>query len=193
MNLYKFGYVLVKGIFRTTYRVEVIGSENVPKDKGVLLCSNHISNFDPPMLGISFPRDVHYMAKEELFKLPVMKQVLLSLNAFPVRRGMSDKQALRQGLKLLKDGEVLGLFPEGTRSKTGELGEGMSGAGFFALRSNAEVVPAAIIGSYRPFSKVKVIIGEPIEMTKLREEKATAKDATEIIMSAIAKLIEKYK
>lgn len=193
MNLYRVGYNLVTVIYRATFRIEVIGSENVPKDGGVLLCSNHISNFDPPMVGICAPRAIHFMAKEELFKYPVIKQIMKSINAFPVRRGMGDKQALRQGLKLLKEGEVLGLFPEGTRSKTGQLGEGLAGAGFFALRSEAYVVPAAIIGSYRPFSKVRVIFGKPIDMERLRVEKASAKEATQAIMSSIGELIEKYK
>ncbi|WLR53117.1 lysophospholipid acyltransferase family protein [Bacillus tianshenii] len=193
MNLYRVGYNLVKVVFHSTYRIEVIGSENVPKDGGILLCSNHISNFDPPMVGICAPRPIHFMAKDELFKYPVVKQLMQSINAFPVKRGMGDKQALRQGLKLLKEGEVLGLFPEGTRSKTGELGEGLSGAGFFALRSNAYVVPAAVIGSYKPFSKVKVAFGKPIDMQSLRDEKASAKEATAAIMASIAELLEKYK
>ncbi len=82
------------------------------------------------------PRPVHYMAKEELFKVPVLGNIVRNCNAFPVKRGLSDREALRTGLKLLKDGHVFGLFPEGTRSKTGELGKGLAGAGFFALRSN---------------------------------------------------------
>ena len=81
--------------------------------------------------------------------------MLPTIQVFPVKRGMSDKKAIRTGLTLLKEGHVLGLFPEGTRSKTGELGKGLTGAGFFALRTEAAVVPCAIIGPYKSFRRVK--------------------------------------
>ena len=87
--------------------------------------------------------------------MPVLKMILPHVNAIPIKRGMSDRNALRKGLGVLKDGNVLGLFPEGTRSKTGELGEGLAGAGFFALRTEAKVVPCAVIGNYKPFQDYK--------------------------------------
>jgi 1-acyl-sn-glycerol-3-phosphate acyltransferase len=132
------------------------------------------------------------MAKEELFKVPALGKILPHLNAFPVKRGMSDREALRKGLGTLKEGKVLGLFPEGTRSKTGQLGKGLAGAGFFALRSEAHVVPCAIIGPYKPFSKLKVVYGKPIEMKELRDRKASAEETTEFIMAEISKLIEEH-
>lgn len=110
------------------------------------------------------------MAKEELFSVPVLGKIVPHLNAFPVKRGMSDREALRKGLGILKDGKVLGLFPEGTRSKTGEMGKGLAGAGFFALRSDAHVVPCAIIGPYKAFKKLKVVYGKPIDMESIKEK-----------------------
>jgi 1-acyl-sn-glycerol-3-phosphate acyltransferase len=133
------------------------------------------------------------MAKEELFQVPVLGGIVRKVGSFPVKRGMSDREALRNGLNVLKDGGVLGLFPEGTRSKDGKLGKGLAGAGFFALRSNALVVPCAVIGTYKPFQKVKVFFGEPINLDPLRERKATAEEATELIMSKIAELLEKHR
>jgi 1-acyl-sn-glycerol-3-phosphate acyltransferase len=191
LNLYSFAKSFVYGVLNPIYRFEVTGTEHFPKEGGVLLCTNHIHNFDPPVVGINAPRPVHFMAKAELFKVPLLGKILPDLNAFPVKRGMSDREALRKGLSLLKEGNVLGLFPEGTRSKSGELGKGLAGAGFFALRTDAAIVPCAIIGPYKAFKKLKVVYGKPIDMTALREQKASAEDTTELIMGEIRKLIEK--
>jgi 1-acyl-sn-glycerol-3-phosphate acyltransferase len=193
MSFYSFAKSVVYGVLKPIYRMEVIGKENFPKEGGVLLCANHIHNFDPPVVGIIAPRPIHFMAKEELFSAPILGKLLPHLNAFPVKRGMSDREALRKGLKVLKEGNVLGLFPEGTRSKTGELGKGLAGAGFFALRTDAEVLPCAIIGPYKAFSKLRVVYGKPIDMKALRENKASAEDTTEVIMDEIRKLIEAHK
>jgi 1-acyl-sn-glycerol-3-phosphate acyltransferase len=190
VSFYSFARSVVNGVFRPLYRIEVKGQEHFPKEGGVLLCTNHIHNFDPIIVGITTKRPVHFMAKEELFHVPVLGKIVPHLNAFPVKRGMSDREALRKGLRILKDGNVLGLFPEGTRSKTGELGEGLAGAGFFALRTEAHVLPCAIIGPYKSFSKLQVIYGKPIDMSKIRKEKVSADEATRVIMDEIRKLID---
>lgn len=189
VTFYSFAKAVVYGVLKPLYRFEVIGREHFPKDGGVLLCTNHIDVLDPPVVGINAPRPVHFMAKAELFTVPVLGKAVSHLNAFPVKRGMSDREALRKGLGILKEGKVLGLFPEGTRSKTGELGKGLTGAGFFALRTDAAVVPCAIIGPYKAFRRLKVVYGKPINMTELRERKASAEETTELIMSEIRKLI----
>ncbi len=191
MNLYSFAKGLASIVFNPLYRVEVVGAEKIPTSGSVLICSNHINNFDPIIVGISTPRPIHFMAKEELFRVPVLGQLVPKLNAFPVKRGMSDREALRKGLKVLKEDNVLGLFPEGTRSKDGKLGKGLAGAGFFATRSEASVVPCAIIGPYKVFGKLKVVFGEPIDMNRLREQKASAEETTEEIMNSIRELLEK--
>lgn len=193
MTFYGFAKSVVYGIFKPWYRVEAIGVENIPKEGGVLLCSNHINNLDPIIVGIMAPRPVHYMAKEEIFRVPVLGEIVRKCNAFPVKRGFGDREALRSGLKVLKDGHVFGLFPEGTRSKTGELGKGLSGAGFFALRTDALVVPCAVIGPYKAFHKLRVVYGKPIAMEEMRRTKASAEQVTELIMSEIAKLIKEHQ
>ncbi|MBZ5202286.1 1-acyl-sn-glycerol-3-phosphate acyltransferase [Planomicrobium chinense] len=192
MNLYAVGKTLVKTALHPLYRFEVLGTEHFPKEGGVLLCSNHINALDPPVVGMTAPRTVHFMAKEELFKLPVLGPILPKVNAFPVKRGMSDREALRTALKVLKSGEVVGLFPEGTRSTDGVLKKGLSGAGFFALRGNADVVPCAIIGPYKMFRKVRVVYGKPILMDPYRERKASADEVTEVIMSSIQEILDEY-
>ncbi|MBM7552449.1 lysophospholipid acyltransferase family protein [Thalassobacillus pellis] len=188
MNLYKVGKFLCSVIFYPLYRIKVVGRENIPKEGPVIICSNHISNVDPPVVGITSSRDIHFMAKEELFRKKIIGTILLNVNAFPVKRGMRDRNALRGGLKILEENKVLGLFPEGTRSKNGEVGEGLAGAGFFALRSTAWVVPCAIIGPYKPFKRLKVVYGPPIDMQSYRDGKATARETTDMIMKEIKKL-----
>ena len=133
MTFYSFAKSVVYGILKPWYRIMAVGVEHFPKEGGVLLCSNHIHNFDPLVVGVMAPRPVHYMAKAEIFKVPVIGNIVKGCNAFPVKRGLGDREALRTGLKLLKEGHVFGLFPEGTRSKNGKLGKGLSGVGFFAL------------------------------------------------------------
>lgn len=193
LNLYTFAKKVVFSALNPFYRFEVIGTEKFPKDGGILLCSNHINALDPPVVGILAPRPVHFMAKAELFNVPLLKGILPGVNAFPVKRGLSDRDALRTAIKLLKEGEVVGLFPEGTRSKDGTLGKGFSGAGFFALRGEANVVPCAIIGPYKPFKKLKVVYGEPIDIKPYRDRKASADEVTDVIMENIAQLLEEHK
>ncbi|WP_078380159.1 lysophospholipid acyltransferase family protein [Sutcliffiella halmapala] len=193
MNLYSFAKFIVSVVLKPVYRIKVIGKENIPKEGPVLLCSNHIDNLDPPVVGITSPRTVHFMAKEEIFKVPILKTILPRIHAFPVKRGMSDREALRNAIKILKEGNVLGLFPEGTRSKTGELQKGLAGAGFFALRTEAIIVPCAIIGPYKPFKALKVVYGKPVNFEELRKEKISAEEATMVIMNSIKELIEKNK
>ncbi|APC48418.1 1-acyl-sn-glycerol-3-phosphate acyltransferase [Virgibacillus halodenitrificans] len=193
MNLYKFARTIVAIILFPLYRIKVIGKENVPKQGPVIICSNHISNLDPPVVGITSPRDIYFMAKGELFEKPILGKLLLGIHAFPVKRGLSDRNALRKGLKILDNQETLGLFPEGTRSKSGELGKPLAGAGFFALRSQAVIIPCAIIGPYKPFKRLKVVYGSPVDMEHYRKSKASAKEAADGIMEEISKLIETHQ
>ncbi|GAA0444159.1 lysophospholipid acyltransferase family protein [Lentibacillus halophilus] len=190
MSLYKTAKAIVSVIFFPLYRIRVIGKDNIPDQGPVIICSNHISNLDPPVVGITSPRDISFMAKGELFERPLLGTLLNAIRAFPVKRGGTDRYALRQGLDILKDGNVLGLFPEGTRSKTGTVGKPLAGAGFFALRSNAVIVPCAIIGSYKPGRRLTVIYGKPMDMETHRSAKTAAKDAAEAIMEEIQNLID---
>lgn len=192
MGLYEVGRIIVRSFFSFFFKVEVIGVDRIPKKGGVILCCNHISNFDPPLLGAFVKRRIHYMAKQELFKIPLFNSLIKTLGAFPVRRGMSDKRALKTAMNLLKEGHIVGLFPEGTRSRNGVLKKGLAGAGFIALRTDATVIPCAIIGPYKPFQKVKIVYGEAINFSQLRNEKASAEEATALIMEHIRKLIETH-
>ncbi|KEO83664.1 lysophospholipid acyltransferase family protein [Tumebacillus flagellatus] len=191
MMLYRLFRSFFRGLLTLTNRYESIGQENIPKSGGVMLCSNHISNWDPILLGCGMERQVHFMAKAELFKIPVVKNLITAWGAFPVNRGAGDRQSLRTALKVLEDGKCMGLFPEGHRSKTGELGEGQTGVAFFAMRSDCAVVPIAIVGSYKLFRKIRIVYGKPLDLSKYREGKSSKETlalVTQDIMNAIDEL-----
>ncbi|WP_019122479.1 lysophospholipid acyltransferase family protein [Brevibacillus massiliensis] len=194
-NYYKFFRFLFRKIFAVFFRWQVIGSEHIPKEGPVILCPNHISNWDPPLVGSGMERQLHFMAKEELFHIPVLSFLIKKFGAFPVKRGQADRAAIRATLKLLEEGKVFGIFPEGHRSKTGDLGAAMNGAAMFALKSQAAVIPVAIIGPYRLFRPIKIVYGQPLDLSRFRESKPTAeilRDTTEYIMQNIKELIERH-
>jgi 1-acyl-sn-glycerol-3-phosphate acyltransferase len=134
-------------IFFNRWRVE--GRENVPARGGVILASNHTSYADPPLVGTACPRRVFFMAKQELFRMPLLGWLIPRVHSFPVRRGKGDRRALREAVRLLNRGEVVLIFPEGTRSPNGRLQPPELGAAMVALMSGAPVVPMALIGSDR--------------------------------------------
>lgn len=176
----------------------VQGKENIPCDGAIVLVGNHVSLWDPVVLACSVDRTVNFMAKEELFKIPVLGKLITLLNAFPIKRGRPDRNALRIASERLKDGKVLGLFPEGTRSKTGELLPFLPGAALFALRSHAPIVPIALIGTRTTFplslrGKIRVVIGKPLIYPDLYEQKITPEDldrVTSDIMKEITQLLK---
>ncbi|MGG1659625.1 lysophospholipid acyltransferase family protein [Brevibacillus sp. NRS-1366] len=195
MSYYRIFRGFFRIIFSLVFRWQVIGREHIPKEGPVILCANHISLWDPPLLGSGIERQVNFMAKEELFRIPGLNFLLVKFGAFPVKRGAGDRAAIRATLKLLEEGKIFGIFPEGTRSKTSELGEGMPGVAMFALKSQAMVIPVAIIGPYRMFRPVKIVYGKPIDLTHLRETKTgsdTLKATSDLIMSHIKELRDQH-
>ena len=152
-------YGVMRSVFRimfaVMFRFRAFGMENIPAEGGVVLCANHRSNWDPPLLGVALERKVHYMAKAELFDIPVLGKAITALGAFPVKRGGVSKESIRLSLSLLRDGHVMGIFPEGSRHNAG--GMGKKGAASLAIKSGATVIPAAIIGDYKPFRPMKVV------------------------------------
>ncbi|WP_232696299.1 lysophospholipid acyltransferase family protein [Brevibacillus daliensis] len=196
MNLYKIFRSGFRFLLRIFYKYEVVGSHHLPTTGPVILCANHISNWDPMSLGGAVERQVCYMAKAELFDIPVVSYLVKEFGAFPVKRGGGDRAAIRATMQILDEGKVFGIFPEGSRSKTGEVGEGKSGVALFALKSDAAVVPVAIIGPYRLFRKVKVVVGKPLDLSPWKTEKPTGetmKQVTDFIMDEIRRMIVEHK
>ncbi len=173
MTFYDVARAVVAGFVRTTFRFRVVGAEKVPLTGGLIVAANHISNLDPPILGVALPRPVSYMAKKELFDMPVLGWLIGRLNAFRVDRQAGGTAAIRASLRMLKEGRCVGIFPEGGRNVTGT-NEEKAGAAFLAAASGAPVVPAAIVGTrkLRPFGRVTVVFGEPLRVTRNRQSDA---------------------
>ncbi len=158
----------------------------VPKKGGMIVVCNHTSNIDPVILGISTPRFVRFMAKAELFQNRWFGVFIRNLGAFPIRRGSSDRSAIRQALNVTAEGGCLAIFPEGHRSRDGKLGKGMTGAAFLARKAGCVVVPAAISGRYGLFRRITVRFGEPIQPVV----DTSNEEFMKILMDRIAKLLQ---
>jgi len=187
--LYRFARAILRAIYWLLYRLEVRGVEQIPKEGPLVLCSNHKSLQDPITLGVWVPRKVHYMAKEELFRIPLFGSLIRALGAFPVKRGGVSKEAIRTAITLLQGGNVMGIFPEGTRNEA--VGMGKRGAVTMAVRAKAVVVPVALVGEYRPFRKMLAVYGAPIDLTPYAEQgtSESLEEATELIMSRIREMV----
>ncbi|MCL6547602.1 MAG: 1-acyl-sn-glycerol-3-phosphate acyltransferase [Alicyclobacillus sp.] len=148
--------------FRCLFRWRVVGAEHIPPEGPCIIASNHIHLYDPPLIGASTDRFVYFMAKAELFRWRPFGRLLSRFGAFPVRRGGNDKTAVRLALSVPAQGGCLIIFPEGHRSRTGELLPGMPGVAFIARRAGCPVIPAAVIGPYRFRGPLTVRFGRPL-------------------------------
>lgn len=168
------------------------GQHHLPRAGAVLVVCNHVSQADPPLLGGAvLPRRTYYMAKAELFRIPVLRWCVRGLGAFPVERGGADRDAMRIAREILRRGDMLLMFPEGTRTTNGRMRPGFPGAGALALDPDVTVVPAAIWGSQRLRSRVTVVFGPPLDLSDLPEgpRGRRAQVAVDRMMQAIAGLL----
>ncbi|MBR5155658.1 MAG: 1-acyl-sn-glycerol-3-phosphate acyltransferase [Clostridia bacterium] len=189
----KFILCVARGIYRLLFRIEIEGLEKIPKDKNFLLTPNHLSNFDPPLIAAFLPiENMAYMAKASLFKVPVVAQVIKAFDAFPVKGG-EGMTAIRTSIRLLKAGKCLAIFPEGRRVRThGVLGQGKQGAVMIATKAGVGILPVGIEATYKIGSKVKVTVGDYIDMSEYSEKKLTSDEISDItnnvLMERIAEL-----
>lgn len=187
-------YTIVKNIvkiyMKLRYKITVRGLENVPLSGPIIIASTHISDLDPPLVAVTSKRQLAFFAKEELFKIPVLGFIISRLNAFPVSRGKSDRAALKKSVEVLEEGNMLLIFPEGTRSRSGELGEFQEGASFIAMKANATIVPTAITGQYDKKRGVTITYGTPIDVKVLNDAGVKRKEITQITREAILKLMK---
>lgn len=186
---------IMGGLVSALFGLEVSGRENVPSSGPVVVCSNHIAWLDPVVLAKVFPFKISFMAKEELFRYPVFGQVLRAVGAFPVKRGKADRGAIQAASAVLRQGGALGMFPEGTRSRTGEMGKGHNGAAYVAVRNRAAVLPVAIVGPYRIGRPVTVNIGKAMTLTGGGDRVSSQEmgEAAARVMEAIAGLLNRRR
>lgn len=191
-------YGFARGFFRLLFQLKgwkIEGAEKLPPAGPVILAVNHMSFWDPILVGCSLERQVCYMAKEELFSVPLLGGAIRKLGAFPVKRSRSDTGAIRQAIAILKEERVLGLFPEGTRSKTDEMQKGLPGIVLLMDKVKAPIVPIRVYGTKHLLSqrrgKIGLIVGKPLtpEMLKAPEGVENRREwVTVQIMEAIQNL-----
>lgn len=189
--VYWFAWGLLRVLLPVLRRWKVEGAGNLPSGEGVIVVANHQSYWDPVVLGAALHRRVYFIAKEELFRIPLFGSLLRILGAFPVRREAFDRKALKTALDYLMRGRVVGVFPEGRRSHTGDLLPAQPGAAILALKTGAPVVPVALIGTRGVCGKVRVRVGKPFYL-KTGGKKPTREEIVEggeKMMAAIATLM----
>ncbi|MCX5781349.1 MAG: lysophospholipid acyltransferase family protein [Elusimicrobia bacterium] len=169
--------------------MKVSGEKNVPDKGGFIFASNHISWYDPPVVGVSIKRELHIMAKEELFDIPVLGSFIKAINTFPVKRGQFDIKSIRFAQTILEKGEGLFMFPEGTRSKDGNFGKALPGVGMLACVAQVPVVPVRVRNTDKLFSFKQIIIniGVPIYPPK-NYTKENYQQFSEKVLDEIKKL-----
>lgn len=192
----------VKPLFRKLFKVKVHGLENLPEG-GYIVASNHRSHLDPPVLNSVFPKHLTFIAKEELFKLPVLGALLPHMGAIPIRRGAGDIETLELSLELLHRGCRLCIFPEGTRANPGEFLKPKLGVGLLAIKSAKPVVPVYIEGTDAVLPRGKnfpslghpihVYIGKPKRYDFLEDNPKGYRTASNLIMDEIKKLSFKFQ
>jgi 1-acyl-sn-glycerol-3-phosphate acyltransferase len=188
MSFYWFARSLMKLFIHILYRVRVEGLENLPSDGGYIICSNHINNLDPVVVGTSIPKKMSYMAKEELFHNKILGFIILKLGMFPVNRNGADISAIKSSIKVLKKGDALGIFPEGTRNLERNEMKAKPGLAMIAIKAKVPIVPVAIISDYKLFGNIKIQINRPItydEYYNLKIDVDTYQRLSQTVMDSI--------
>lgn len=174
---------LLRGFFAVYFRLRIIGEDRVPISGPVLLASNHASFLDPPLIGVALRREASFLARESLFRVPLFGALIRSINALPVDRGGRSPKGLKSIVNLLAQGQAVALFPEGTRTRDGNLQPAQAGVGLAVVKSGAPVVPIRIHGSFESYSRrmwfplpcrITVVFGDPIDFGGLLTDAKTA-------------------
>lgn len=178
--LYRVACFLIGFAFRLVFRIRVTGRENVPKEGGCILAVNHKSNLDPVIAGAYCPRRLRFMAKEELFNNRFFGWLITQLGAFPISRGKGDIGAIKGAFSILKNNEMMLMFPQGHRMKKGERGKAQCGVSMIAHKMQVPIVPLCIGGEYKLFKKITLSFGKPIEFSEYYGQKIDGEKQQEL-------------
>ena len=178
----------VKIFTLVVFRVKTYGKENIEKDKPYIMCANHISNWDALTIYTATKREMYVMAKEEMFVNSFVHWFGRKMNVFPVKRGKQDIESIKKSLKVLNDNKILLIFPEGTRNGMKKNGKIQNGPAYLAARSGVEVLPVKIEGNFKPFRKVKIHYGKPIDFSQYQSKKPE-KETLDLISAEITNAI----
>ena len=193
--MYKFLKVIVKAIFFSLFRVKIIGKENLKFEGKMIIYSNHVAAIDPFFIHCMLDRMPRFMAKKEIFQNKLIAWVVTKLGAFPVDRDNADMNSIKTAFRVLNNGEILGIFPEGRRTTDGKMGKFLPGAAMIALRANAPMLPMYISRRMKPFCRTYFIVGKPfyikdkLEDAKLSNPESVI-DATDLIKGEVLQLKE---
>lgn len=182
---------VVRVIFLFYLRIEIKGKENIPKEGAFIVCANHRSMLDAVVLALKFDRQIHFLGKAELFKNKLFKWIFTKLEVIPTKRHEVDLNVIRQANKVLKEGKILGIFPEGTRVRTGKLAEFEPGTSMLAIRNKVDVLPVMIHGKYGFMRKIIINVGKPFDLSEFYGERTSIEmfgKATEIIRQKVSEL-----
>ena len=164
--------LFVLPIYKFVFRGHLIGIENIPKKNAFIMVSNHGSLLDPPLLGHALGRNISFMAKAELFKIPLLGLIIKACGAYPVKRGIVDKNTIKTACKKLSNDNCIGIFIDGTRQKNGRVNKPKQGAALLAFKNQKLLLPVAIVNSHRLirfkffiplFSKIVIKVGKPVQ------------------------------
>ena len=189
--MYKFLKGFANILAHIFYRVKIIGKENIPDEGAYSLCGNHLHAFDYVFLVANTKRKIHFIAKAELFKHWFMRWIEKPFGLIRVDRSKTqDIESMKKSLKVLKDGEILGIFPEGTRNGLAKNVEVKTGVAYFTVKTGVKVIPVGINGNFKLFSKVTYNIGQPMDFSEYFGRKPNKEDLDSITDKIMSNIIE---
>jgi len=189
--------IFVMPIYKLVFKGQLIGRENIPQKDSFILVSNHGSLLDPPLLGHALGRNISFMAKAELFKIPLLGFIIKACGAYPVKRGIADKNTIKTACNKLSNNNCIGIFIDGTRQKNGRVNKPKQGAALLAFKNQKLLLPVAIVNSHRLikfkfcipfFSKIVIKVGKPIQPPE-KSSRDDLKSVTMLLQENINNLI----
>ncbi|MBP3503345.1 MAG: (d)CMP kinase [Clostridia bacterium] len=188
--------VVYYGFYKIVYRIKKVNEKNIPDEGAYIICANHVNMLDALAVVCSCKRKVRFICKESMFKNKALGWALKLADTIPLNREKNDIESMKRSLKALKNGDILGVFPEGTRKGMEKNLKAKSGAAFFSLKTGTKVIPLGIQGSFKPFTKVKLVFGEPLDFSEYygkEKDKEALEKVTNIIMDNIVMLTNRDK